>query len=674
MRTICTITLLLLIGLPAAFSQDERELAHFRTFFEKAQVTSVDQEVEKAETALKQAREIGDGSEEAKALRHLGLIYLTRVPAYEDAMKAFIRELSLEDSLQLDDRKILTYVAIAEVFRTVGDYVKSGEFLEQAIQTAPERQHINTQAFIRLRLGNILVHRGDVEEALEIYKRVLLNRRDIDKNLEAEAQFRIGHLHMVKGDYEEALRRYKDALAIARSLRDRRLEAQYLNDIGILYSLMKNPEKSLANHQVALDIRRQLGDAGGLAESHNNLGAWYHQQGQPEKALEHGLLGLEKAREAQDQDQIFRSCELLSQAYRALGDFRNALDYKHESLNMYEFMQGEREERRLAEAQTRYIVAQKEAEIQKLDELRQAREREIAEQRRFRNTLFLVVILILVITGLLFILYLVKHRANRTLRASQRAIEERNIQLQQLNSTKDKFFSIIGHDLKGPLNSLTSFSHLLINHTDQMSKDEIRMLASDLDKSVRNLFALLENLLQWARSQTGNIDYTPEVFSLNAVLEENRNLLEAQAQQKDIRIELDAPEPTTVKLHKASINTVVRNLLSNAIKFTPEGGMIRAGIRRSSDAVAFYVSDNGVGISQEAIARLFRVDSKISTKGTAGEKGTGLGLILCADFVRRNGGQISVTSEPGKGSVFSCVFPISILAPKPIAESSITTA
>jgi len=328
----------------------------------------------------------------------------------------------------------------------------------------------------------------------------------------------------------------------------------------------------------------------------------------------------------------------------------------------------------LAEAQTRYIVAQKEAEIQKLDELRQAREREIAEQRRFRNTLFLVVILILVITGLLFILYLVKHRANRTLRASQRAIEERNIQLQQLNSTKDKFFSIIGHDLKGPLNSLTSFSHLLINHTDQMSKDEIRMLASDLDKSVRNLFALLENLLQWARSQTGNIDYTPEVFSLNAVLEENRNLLEAQAQQKDIRIELDAPEPTTVKLHKASINTVVRNLLSNAIKFTPEGGMIRAGIRRSSDAVAFYVSDNGVGISQEAIARLFRVDSKISTKGTAGEKGTGLGLILCADFVRRNGGQISVTSEPGKGSVFSCVFPISILAPKPIAESSITTA
>ncbi len=672
-RVLFTFSVLFLLGLLAASAQSEEELKHFRSFSEATPTLSVEQDIERVEERIRQALEIGDGIEEAKAQRHLGLIYLYRVPVYEKAMEAFIRALTLEETLALDERRILTYVAIADVFRTVGNYTKSEEFLHQALETAPQARRIETEALILIRLGKVQVALGKMEDALESYKRVLNQHSDIDKALLAEAHYQLGHLHATQHVYQQALESFKKALATARSFKDRRREALYLNDIGTVYASMNNAEKSLANHDVALAIWTELNDPVGIAESLINLGAHYRSIGQLDKALEHGHRAMEKAREGQAQDRIFRSYELLSQVYSDLGDYKNALNYKQLSLAIFDFMQQEKEERRLAETQARHVVDRKQAEIEKLDRVRQEREREIVEQRRFRNTLFVIVALVLVITGLLFILYLVKHRANRSLRASQREIEERNVQLQQLNSTKDKFFSIIGHDLKGPLNSLTSFSHLLINHTDQMSKDEIRMLASDLDKSVKNLFALLENLLQWARSQTGNIDFSPEVFNLNDVLVENRDLLAQQAGQKGIHLEIDAPETVVVRLHKASITTVVRNLLANAIKFTPEGGAIRAGIRRSADGVAFYVADNGVGMSRETIDRLFRIDSKISTRGTAGEKGTGLGLILCADFVERNKGKLAVKSEPDKGSVFSCSFPASVIVSENVAETSVTT-
>jgi signal transduction histidine kinase len=257
-------------------------------------------------------------------------------------------------------------------------------------------------------------------------------------------------------------------------------------------------------------------------------------------------------------------------------------------------------------------------------------------------------------------LYLVKRKSNQTLEVANAQVKMQNQQLQELNATKDKFFSIISHDLKGPLNSLTSFSNLLINYYDSLSREEVQMLAKDFDKSVKNLFTLLENLLEWSRSQTGNIEFTPEPFNLSAVLRDNTALLEGQAHNKKITLSHDVPEVMIVSAHKQSINTVIRNLISNAIKFTPEGGMVLSRVHRDSDTIVVSVSDTGVGMSRAIIDKLFRIDTKHSTKGTADEKGTGLGLILCKEFVEKNGGRIWVQSEPGKGSVFSFSLPFDI--------------
>ena len=249
-------------------------------------------------------------------------------------------------------------------------------------------------------------------------------------------------------------------------------------------------------------------------------------------------------------------------------------------------------------------------------------------------------------------MYVIQQRSNKKLKVAHDQLNSQNLELQELNATKDKFFSIISHDLKGPLNSLTSFSSLLINHTESLSKEEIKMFASDFDKSLKNLFALLENLLEWSRSQTGNIEFIPEPFDLAAMLEENKELLKAQAQNKNITLMNESLEKVLINAHKNSINTVVRNLISNAIKFTPEGGKITLKTSRQNGEAVTSITDTGVGMGQNVIDKLFRIDSKHSTKGTANEKGTGLGLILCKEFVEKNGGRIWVTSKEGEGSVF----------------------
>ena len=653
--------LLIVLTMRCGYSQSESELSDFLLHFSGKTTSPLEKTLQEANLRLEQANEINDAREKTGALRILGLIHLNGLHDYEKAMDLFIQSLAIEDSLELEDQKLLTYVAIARVFEVVGDYERSAHFLEQALGENENERSINSLALILNNLGKVNAARDRVEEAFNNYQQILTFRDDLDQKCVAEALFNLGRLYTIQGKYDEALSHHKSALAITRSLADRREEASSLNAIGILYSLMKNDAKSLANHEVALRLRQELNDQEGLAESYNSIGALYLKQGNFARTISNALAALQHGRESQAQEQIFKSSELLRQGYKGLGDYENALKYSELSLGIHEFIQNGKQERDLLETQNRYVVGKKESEIQRLQSLRFQRDREIAEQKRFRNFLFTLVALVFVIAGLLLILYLVKRRSNVILQVAKKEVQQQNEKLQELNHTKDKFFSIISHDLKGPLNSLTSFSHLLIDHTESLSKEEIKMLATDLDKSVKNLLTLLENLLEWSRSQTGTIDFSPKVFDLRELLQNNKNLLESQASTKKIAILLDAPEYFSVNLHKPSINTVVRNLVSNAIKFTREGGKITLGIESDKEKMTIYISDDGVGMSQEVVEKLFRLDSKHSTRGTADEKGTGLGLILCSEFIEKNGGKIQVKSTEGRGSVFTITFKASVV-------------
>ncbi|AYB35229.1 tetratricopeptide repeat protein [Chryseolinea soli] len=648
--------LLLTVPLAAQPAKDP-DLVWYESFFQ-GKKAPVDKALAKQQAALKNAVSKNDKAAEAAVLKEIGMLHLTGTENREQAMDYFIRALAIEDSLALNSKQVFTYMAIARVFSDIGDYNKSEESLENALVINRTLRNTLVHVTILNQLGQVRAVQGEREAALRNYEEVLAFKDEInDPRTEAAALFNIAHLQTQEGNYDEALATHKRALALSRSVRDKAGEALSLNDIGELYRLMKNNDKALANHVASLEVRQALKDRKGIADSYNNIGALYYQQKNYARAVANLQLALDAAREVQDQSQTLKSYEYLSASFKELGDYKKAWEFKDQQQLLQEFMNNDKNEHQLLETQNRYEIEKKESQIGHLQTLRLQREKELRTQKKLQNFLFLLVGLTVVVAALVLYLYLVKRRSNKILEAAHATVNEQNLKLQELNATKDKFFSIISHDLKGPLNSLTSFSGLLLHHTDSLSKEEIQMLAKDLDKSVKNLFALLENLLEWSRSQTGNIEFKPEVFDLNAVVEENRALLKAQAQQKKITLNNAGEGAWMVRAHKNSINTVVRNLISNAIKFTGEGGQITTRLRRQNGRVIIAIADNGVGMSPEVMKKLFRIEAKHSTKGTADEKGTGLGLILCREFVEKNGGQIWVESEEGRGSVFSFSVP-----------------
>lgn len=230
-------------------------------------------------------------------------------------------------------------------------------------------------------------------------------------------------------------------------------------------------------------------------------------------------------------------------------------------------------------------------------------------------------------------------------------------QLQEANASKNKFFSIIGHDLRGPVGTLRELNEIIVENSECYSKDEIIKMMLVQRDSTNNLFALLENLLTWARSQQEMIKYQPQRINMMTIVTSNIALLTSKGAQKEITLRNGIEEKIFVYADYHMVNTVVRNLLSNALKFTQPQGTIDISATQNGRYVEVAVSDTGTGIPEECLAQLFRIDARFKRLGTANEQGTGLGLILCKEFVERHGGRIWVESEVGRGTIVRFTLP-----------------
>jgi signal transduction histidine kinase len=236
-------------------------------------------------------------------------------------------------------------------------------------------------------------------------------------------------------------------------------------------------------------------------------------------------------------------------------------------------------------------------------------------------------------------------------------LKQQTHELQELNATKDKFFSIIAHDLKSPFNAVMGFSEILIEQVRDKEYDGIEKYANIILDSSQRALDLLMNLMDWARSQTGKMEFVPEHFEMVSFISDITPLFYDIALQKSIIIKKDLPPKATVYADQAMIHTVFRNLISNAIKFTEPGGEITISAIEKTGELTVTVRDSGIGISKANIEKLFRPDETYSTPGTNNEKGTGLGLILCKEFIQKHGGKIWVESAPGEGSTFIFTIP-----------------
>ncbi|MDH4127645.1 MAG: PAS domain-containing sensor histidine kinase [Spirochaetota bacterium] len=246
---------------------------------------------------------------------------------------------------------------------------------------------------------------------------------------------------------------------------------------------------------------------------------------------------------------------------------------------------------------------------------------------------------------------------NKELESLNAKLIESEKKLKESNITKDKFFSIVSHDIRTPLNYLIGFSDVLANNTAKLSQEKIIEFAKKINKSANNLLTLLENLLQWSRIQTGIEGFYPIKLNIYDLINENIELFTENIKDKKINLSLESNKNLKVFGDPHMLNFVIRNIISNAIKFTHIGGKINISSKKENKFIELSIQDNGVGISKDNLKNLFRIDVHHSTSGTANEVGTGLGLILCKELVEKNGGEIWVESNLTGGSTFRFTIP-----------------
>ena len=241
-------------------------------------------------------------------------------------------------------------------------------------------------------------------------------------------------------------------------------------------------------------------------------------------------------------------------------------------------------------------------------------------------------------------------------RASQ--IHSLNVELEKLNIDKDRFISILGHDLKNPFSSILGLSEILTAEINSLNTKEIEDISKNINISAKITNKLLEDILMWARTQQGKIPFEPQILNFRDICIDIFEILSPNANVKNITINYSAPDNINIYADIDMLKTVIRNLVSNAIKYTNSGGVISINAEKDSENVTISVSDNGIGIAHDELRKLFDISEVITTKGTAEETGTGLGLLLCKEFVEKHGGKIWVESEVGKGSEFKFTLPI----------------
>ncbi|MCE1188839.1 MAG: response regulator [Ignavibacteria bacterium] len=230
--------------------------------------------------------------------------------------------------------------------------------------------------------------------------------------------------------------------------------------------------------------------------------------------------------------------------------------------------------------------------------------------------------------------------------------------LKELNFNKDKFFSIIAQDLRTPFQTLIGFTEYILEDFEKLPPETIKSIASQVNKSIKHVFGLLDNLLMWAKLQTDKIEFSPERVVLYDLIQKQVHTLASMSEQKMLQLQFDIPRDIILMLDTALFSSVISNLLSNAIKFTPRGGYIRISYQLTAVGHQIIVTDNGIGMTTEQQDMLFKIQESVLRNGTELENGTGLGLILTKQFVELHGGSINVLSHPNNGSTFTVILPL----------------
>lgn len=585
-----------------------------------------------------------------------------------------------------------------KILFTARDFTGAIKYYEKAI---PLFRQINdttrmTTCYSYIGIANFNMSRS--KEAIAAYLEGLkLSKNDPDYSAELLAN--IGLVHDEMDNFNQAINYFRQALAINQSIHDSISMGIDYDYLGASYARQKMSDSAIVNYHKALNLFKEKGKDDRYAVSLSNIASvfpnypdslnkaidyfnmawdkfqklgWLHyeadiqqgigkvltQQGKYDQAIAAYQKSAEIAKKYNRELLVWKELYLgLSEAYEKKGDYKHALE-NHILYSQYtDSVTRKSNFEHIANLEKQYETEKKENEYNKLQAKNELMNVQLTKDKQLKLLGFFTALLLIVIIFILSKKYLDKIKVADLLAQKNKIIEQSEKELRILNAAKNKFFSILAHDLKNPFHTVMGYSFLLSNNYKDFSDTERHKFALDINKSANNIFKLLENLLEWSKTQTGSLPYNPMEIELKNIIDNSLNVMNALAEQKNIQLIVNCSNDIKTYSDPRMTETILRNLISNAIKFTPQGGHVEIIAEQVEDNVKVKVSDSGIGIAQDEIDHLFQIDSKVKRKGTNNEEGSGLGLILCREFVNMNKGRLWAESTPGKGSTFSFTIP-----------------
>ena len=559
--------------------------------------------------------------------------------------------------------KALLYGGVNAWF--MGDYDVAIEYYHKSLSIAKKIHNVRLSAYNLNNLGMVNTHLKNYKKALNNYSEASLIIKKLGDEIEyAKVINNIAGLNIILGNYDEALKNQLSIVDKIQNSDEQTFLIWILNDIGTIYSKKGDYELALKYFFKSLKISNETDDSVGKTKILNGIGTIYLKKKEYKKANEYFYIGLHYAKNTNTKDNIKKSYKNLSEYYYEIKNYKKSLDYYKLYKQISDSIIDENKTKKIVEMQTKYETESKEKENSLLRKSNKIKSLALEKQTNLRNFFIVLLTLAILLIILVYSRFAVKRKINKTLNKKNSLISKQKNEIQThadeliiANKTKDKFFSIIAHDLKAPFNIILGFSDFLKENFDKIDVEKQKQYLDFINQSGHNTFKLLENLLIWSRSQSGVIDFKPANQNLYLLTNNTIQLLNKSAENKSISLNNKVPHKISVFADEPMLSTIIRNLVSNAIKFTPKGGSITIDAREikkqnKQNFTEITIKDSGVGIPFEKQSQLFKISGNVSTKGTEKEEGTGLGLILCKEFVEKHNGKIYVESEVGKGSKF----------------------
>ena len=590
-----------------------------------------------AKNALDLSVKSENKSLQAKSLNYLGIIY-TNLGANEVALDHHNAALNISKEAEDWEQIGYSYNNIGGIYGFKNDLSLAIENIQKAIKIFEDNKYQPGLAYCSINIGKLYENQDNFDKSLEYFNRALkialsINKQDMHARILLEIanlQYRKGKLDKAKDAYLELEKYYKEINYLKGS-------AEIWNGLAEVYIKEKNFKDALTYSAKALELNKQILNGKGEIVNLNNMALISLALGNKSRGENFLAAAKNKANEINDPYAVLDMFNTHYNFYKKTGDLKESIKYYEKYNQLKDSIFTNEEVIKLGELEALLRIEKAEREKQVL-------QKELEIQKNQRNYFIVILILLFLIAAIITYRFFEKKKLNE--------------ELKKTNIVKDKFFRIISHDLREPFSAILGSIEIFKDCYDDLNEEERIQTIETIQKAVEKDFELLENLLLWSRNQSNDIVFDPVKLSVKDLIEKNIFLIKSNLTKKEISIIVNCEDNLFIQADEQMLNSILRNLIFNAVKFTRCGGKIIITAEKQNGFLKFSIEDNGLGMDKFTIENLFQLDKKVVSKGTAGESGSGIGLILTKEFVERHNGEITVESQLNVGSTFNVELPM----------------